>query len=424
MEKKEKKTTKNTASKVEKEVEKNKEPKVRTDNIKKDNSIKVLFLLIGIIIGILLTYLVMSSSKSPVGDIAKNSSKNSKFDSLYETYDVIKEKYYKDIDDETLINGAIDGMMKSLEDKHSMFFDLEEKKSFETELSGTYYGIGAEIKQISDEEVMINKVFDDSPAEKAGLKSGDIFVSIDGESSKGKTSSEIAKNLRSEKKDSSVIVVRRDEEELKIEVQKDNVTLLSVSSEMLDNNIGYIAVGLFGEHTYTQFTKALKNLEEQDMKSLIIDLRGNGGGYLGIVTQMISEFVDQNTVIYQMKTREGIEKYGALNNRTKNYRIVILIDGESASASEIMASALQEQYNATLVGVTTYGKGTVQETLDLSNGTLIKYTIQEWLTSKGNSINDVGIKPDIEVELDDSYFDNPSRENDNQLQKAIEILKN
>ena len=405
------------------DYEKKKEQEIKTERITNNaNSIKVLFLLIGVIIGVLITYLIMNTTKNPVSIIKKTS--NSKFESLYETYDAIKEKYYKDVDDDTLINGAIDGMMKSLEDKHSMFFDLEEKKSFETELSGTYYGIGAEIKQVSDDEVMINKVFDDSPAEKAGLKSGDIFVSIDGESSKGKTSSEIAKNLRSEKKDASTIVVKRDNEELTIEVQKDNVTLLSVSSEMLDNNIGYIAVGLFGEHTYTQFTKALNSLEEENMKSLIIDLRGNGGGYLSIVTQMISEFVDQNTVIYQMKTREGIERYGAINNRTKNYKVVILIDGESASASEIMSSALQEQYGAILVGVTSYGKGTVQETLDLSNGTLIKYTIQEWLTSKGNSINDVGIKPDIEVELDDNYLENPSRENDNQLQKAIEILKN
>ena len=409
--------------KNEKVVKEEREQEIKTERITNNaNSIKVLFLLIGVIIGVLITYLIMNTTKNPVSIIKKTS--NSKFESLYETYDAIKEKYYKDVDDDTLINGAIDGMMKSLEDKHSMFFDLEEKKSFETELSGTYYGIGAEIKQVSDDEVMINKVFDDSPAEKAGLKSGDIFVSIDGESSKGKTSSEIAKNLRSEKKDTSIIVVKRDNEELSIEVQKDNVTLLSVSSEMLDNNIGYIAVGLFGEHTYTQFTKALNSLEEENMKSLIIDLRGNGGGYLSIVTQMISEFVDQNTVIYQMKTREGIERYGAINNRTKNYKVVILIDGESASASEIMSSALQEQYGAILVGVTSYGKGTVQETLDLSNGTLIKYTIQEWLTSKGNSINDVGIKPDIEVELDDNYLENPSRENDNQLQKAIEILKN
>ena len=419
-EKIESKASKKTTSKV---VKEEREQEIKTERITNNaNSIKVLFLLIGVIIGVLITYLIMNTTKNPVSIIKKTS--NSKFESLYETYDAIKEKYYKDVDDDTLINGAIDGMMKSLEDKHSMFFDLEEKKSFETELSGTYYGIGAEIKQVSDDEVMINKVFDDSPAEKAGLKSGDIFVSIDGESSKGKTSSEIAKNLRSEKKDTSIIVVKRDNEELSIEVQKDNVTLLSVSSEMLDNNIGYIAVGLFGEHTYTQFTKALNSLEEENMKSLIIDLRGNGGGYLSIVTQMISEFVDQNTVIYQMKTREGIERYGAINNRTKNYKVVILIDGESASASEIMSSALQEQYGAILVGVTSYGKGTVQETLDLSNGTLIKYTIQEWLTSKGNSINDVGIKPDIEVELDDNYLENPSRENDNQLQKAIEILKN
>ena len=419
-EKIESKASKKTTSKV---VKEEREQEIKTERITNNaNSIKVLFLLIGVIIGVLITYLIMNTTKNPVSIIKKTS--NSKFESLYETYDAIKEKYYKDVDDDTLINGAIDGMMKSLEDKHSMFFDLEEKKSFETELSGTYYGIGAEIKQVSDDEVMINKVFDDSPAEKAGLKSGDIFVSIDGESSKGKTSSEIAKNLRSEKKDASIIVVKRDNEELTIEVQKDNVTLLSVSSEMLDNNIGYIAVGLFGEHTYTQFTKALNSLEEENMKSLIIDLRGNGGGYLSIVTQMISEFVDQNTVIYQMKTREGIERYGAINNRTKNYKVVILIDGESASASEIMSSALQEQYGAILVGVTSYGKGTVQETLDLSNGTLIKYTIQEWLTSKGNSINDVGIKPDIEVELDDNYLENPSRENDNQLQKAIEILKN
>lgn len=417
-EKNERKKSKKNISKEESNEE------VKIENyLKRDNSVKVLFLLIGVMIGVLFSYLLFNSNNSS-NTIIKNSSKNKKFDSIYETYEAIKEKYYKDVDDETLINGAIDGMMKSLEDKHSMFFNQDEKKNFETELSGTYYGIGAEIKQATNEEVMINKVFDDSPAEKAGLKSGDIFISIDSEPSKGKTTSEIATNLRSEKKDSSKIVIRRGEEEIEFVVKKDNVTLLSVSSEMLDNNIGYIAVGIFGEYTYNQFTKALSELEKNGLKSLIIDLRGNSGGYLSTVTQMISEFVDQETVIYQMRTREGTEKYGAINNRTKDYKVVILIDGDSASASEIMASALQEQYNATLVGLTTYGKGTVQETLDLSNGTLIKYTIQEWLTSKGNSINDKGIKPDIEVKLDEKYFDNPTRENDNQLQKAIEILEN
>ena len=194
-------------------------------------------------------------------------------------------------------------------------------------------------------------------------------------------------------------------------------------SEMLENNIGYIAVSTFADKTYEQFTKALTSLEEKGLKSLIIDLRGNGGGYLYTVTEMISEFVDHNTVIYQIKTKDLIERYGALNDKTKSYKVVILVDEDSASASEIMASAMQEQYHAILVGKTTYGKGTVQVTLGLSNDTLIKYTIQEWLTSIGNSINDVGVKPDVEVELSEDFIKHPSRENDNQLQKAIEILK-
>ena len=304
-----------------------------------------------------------------------------------------------------------------------MFFDKENKKEFESELSGSYYGIGAEIKQISEEEVMVNKVFDDSPAEKAGLKSGDVFVSIDGKSTKGKTPSEIAKNLRSEKKDTASIIIRRDGKEMEFKVQKDNVNLLSVSSEMLDGNIGYISVSIFGERTSEQFKNALRTLESQNMKSLIIDLRGNSGGYLSTVTNMLSEFLDTNTVIYQMKTREGIKKYTSINDSKRNYKIVILVDGDSASASEIMASGMQEQYKATLVGTTTYGKGTVQETLDLSNGTLIKYTIQEWLTSNGNSINGTGVKPDIEVELSEEYKNSSTRENDNQFQKALELLR-
>lgn len=381
----------------------------------------ILFLLIGILIGTVTTYLLSIKlfNKKP----KENTIKNSNFQSLYDTYDIIKEKYYKDIDDETLINGAINGLMESLDDKHSMFFDKEAKKDFENELSGSYYGIGAEIKQVNDDEVMINKVFDGSPAEKAGLKSGDIFISIDGKETKGLTVSEIASNLKSEKKEKATIVIRRGEEELTIKVQKDNVNLLSVSSKMLDDNIGYVAVSIFGEKTYYQFKEAIENLEKQNMKSLIIDLRGNSGGYLSTVTYMLNEFLDSSKTIYQMKTREGIEKFNALDNTSKSYKVIILVDENSASASEIMCSAMQEQYGATLVGTTTYGKGTVQETENLPNGTLIKYTIQEWLTSKGNSINDVGVKPDVEVTISEEYTKNPIEANDNQLQKAIELAK-
>lgn len=386
----------------------------------KQVSKNILFLLLGILIGTIVTFLINPSKITKKTIIT---GKNSKFSSVYETYNAIKNEYYKDIDDETLINGAINGMMESLEDEHSIFFDKESKKSFEDELSGTYYGIGAEIRQVNEDEVMINKVFDDSPAEKAGLKSGDIFVSIDGKNTKGMTVSEVASTLKSETKSEAIIIIKRNDEEKTIKVKKDNVNLLSVSSEMLDNNIGYVAVSIFGEKTAEQFSSALESLEKDNMKSLIIDLRGNSGGYLSTVTSMLSEFVDSNTVIYQMKTRKGITKYTSNNDNTKKYKVIVLVDQDSASASEIMASCMQEQYKATLVGTTTYGKGTVQSTLDLSNDTLIKYTIEEWLTSNGKSINKVGVKPDVELSLSEEYKKNPSRENDNQLQKAIELLK-
>ena len=388
----------------------------------KEKNIKIrylLFLLVGLLFGVLSTYLIVSKGKTVV---TRNEVKD-EFAPLYEAYDAIKRDYYKDVNDEDLINGAIDGMMKSLGDKHSMFFDKENKQNFVDELSGTYYGIGAEIKETSDNQVMINNVFDDSPADKAGLKSGDIFVSIDGKSCKGKSSSELASSLKSKSKDKAVIVINRKGKELTFNIVKDNVDFLSVSSKMLDNKIGYIAVAIFGQNTHQQFLKAINKLEDEGMKSLIIDLRGNTGGYLNVVTEMINIFVPKDTVIYQMRLRDVVNKYTAYSSDKKDYKVVILVDKGSASASEIMTSALQEQYKAVVVGKTTYGKGTVQDMLDLSNGTLIKYTTQEWLTSLGKSINDKGIEPDYDIELSEKFKNNPIMENDNQLNKAIELCK-
>lgn len=348
------------------------------------------------------------------------------FDSLYETYDTIMSEYYKDVDSDKLIEGAINGMLESLDDEHTMYFDKKSKEEFDSELSGNYYGIGAQIQLTSDETIKITKVFDDSPAKKAGLKEEDVFVSVDGTSVKGKNATEVANMLKSDSVKTSTIVVKRNYKELTFKVTKENITLFSVSSEMLDNNgknVGYLSVSIFGQKTYSQFKDALTKLEKQDMDSLIIDLRGNTGGYLSTVTNMLEEFIDKGNVIYQIQSSSGVKQYKTVKASEKKYKIVVLIDGGSASASEIMSAAMKEVYGATLVGQTTYGKGTVQTTKNLSNGSMIKYTIEKWLTPSGKNIDKEGIKPDYEVELGDSYKDNPTKENDAQLQKALDLLK-
>jgi carboxyl-terminal processing protease len=378
----------------------------------------ILFSLLGVLIGASTVYLLLGNNKTII-----KTGYDSKFEPVFEAYETIKNEYYKDIDDSKLIDGMINGIMLATEDKHTMFFNKEQTNDFLTDLSGSYYGIGAQIYQTDDEYVTISRVFRKSPAEKAGLQIGDKFVSIDGESMKGKTPTEVSTILRSSESSKATIVIKRGEEEKTIEVEKSVVEIDSVYSEKLDNNIGYIEINTFSSLTDDQFTEALYGLENEGINSLIIDLRGNGGGYLSTVTNIISRFVDRKTPIYQIKNRNNIEKAYSLNDNKLNYKVVILIDENSASASEIMCSALQEQYGAILVGKTTYGKGTVQEMRPLSNKTMFKFTTEEWLTSKGNSINDVGVKPDYEVDLGEEYFNNPIDENDAQLQKAIELLK-
>lgn len=396
---------------------------IKKQQIKKYTEICIIAI-ISMIFGSLITILISDTSKSIV-KVSNYNKEYKEFQPLFEAYEKLKTDYYKDLKTNELIDGALNGMLTATGDKHTMYFNKKQKKEFEEELSGTYYGIGAEIQLNDDKTVSIKKIFDSSPAEKAGLKVNDIFLKIDGKSTEGKNASEVAEILRSSEVKTSTILIKRDNQELEIKVIKENITLFSVSSDILskDNKkIGYIDVSLFSEKTYEQFSDALIKLEKDGMESLIIDLRGNSGGYLTTVTNMLSIFMDTDTVIYKMKTKNNITNYNSVQKGKKNYKVVILVDGDSASASEIMASSMKEKYGATLVGTTTYGKGTVQTTFDLSNESMIKYTIQEWLTPNGNSINEKGVTPDVEVELSEEYKNNPNNENDNQLQKALELL--
>lgn len=381
--------------------------------------------LVSVMIGSIITMFIKDTNCINNGSKVTGNS-YSEFEPLYEAYELVRKNYYESVDTKKLVDGAINGMMEALGDKHSIYFDKESKEAFDSELSGTYYGIGAEIKLNEDKTVSISRIFHESPAEKVGLKVNDVFVSIDGKSVEGKNASEVATMLKSSSVKKSEVVIRRDGKEMSFNITKENITLFSVSSEMLksgDNNIGYINIGIFGEKTYLQFSNALRKLESSNMDSLIIDLRGNSGGYLVTVSNMLNMFIEKDKVIYKMQTQKGITEYKSNLDNDRKYKIIILVDGDSASASEIMAAAMKEQYGAILVGEKTYGKGTVQTTSDLSNGTMIKYTIEKWLTPGGRCVDGVGITPDYEVKLDDIYFSSPSKENDNQLKKALELLK-
>lgn len=390
----------------------------------KENIRLAIIIVISMIIGSVFTMFIKENNNSV--NYSYSSKDRKEFNSLYETYDTIMKDYYKSVDSNTLIEGAINGMLGSLNDEHTMYFDKKSKEAFDSELSGNYYGIGAQIQLTGEGTIKITKVFNDSPAEKAGLKAEDVFVSVDGVSVKGKNATEVANMLKSNTVKKSKIVIKREGNEINFDVTKENITLFSVSSEMLKNNnknIGYLSVSIFGQKTYSQFKDALLKLESQNMDSLIIDLRGNTGGYLYTVTNMLEEFVGKDNIMYQIQSSNGVKKYKSSKETSRKYKIVILVDENSASASEIMAASMKENYGAILVGKTTYGKGTVQTTKNLSNGSMIKYTIEKWLTPNGKNIDKEGITPDYDVNIGDSYLNSPTKENDMQLKKALDLLK-
>ena len=390
----------------------------------KENIRLAIIIVISMIIGSVFTMFIKENNNSV--NYSYSSKDRKEFNSLYETYDTIMKDYYKSVDSNTVIEGAINGMLGSLNDEHTMYFDKKSKEAFDSELSGNYYGIGAQIQLTGEGTIKITKVFNDSPAEKAGLKAEDVFVSVDGVSVKGKNATEVANMLKSNTVKTSKIVIKREGNEINYDVTKENITLFSVSSEMLKNNnknIGYLSVSIFGQKTYSQFKDALLKLESQNMDSLIIDLRGNTGGYLYTVTNMLEEFVGKDNIMYQIQSSNGVKKYKSSKETSRKYKIVILVDENSASASEIMAASMKENYGAILVGKTTYGKGTVQTTKNLSNGSMIKYTIEKWLTPNGKNIDKEGITPDYDVNIGDSYLNSPTKENDMQLKKALDLLK-
>lgn len=380
----------------------------------------ILIMIITLIIGGFLGGFVNQFVTKPTKQ--ESSTVSDEFQEFLNTYEDIKENYYEEIDEGEMLNAGIKGMIDYLGDKYSVYMDEEETEEFNEQVEGKYVGIGTEIMQLEDGSVVVSNPFEGSPAAKAGLQAGDVIIRVNDTDVTGKTSSEVS-NLIKKSADSTVnITVRRDDEEKTFTIERETIEIESVDSSVFDVNdrkVGYIYVSIFAANTYQQFEQALEDLEEDGIDSLVIDVRSNSGGYLDCVTEIASLFLGKGKVIYQLDTKGIVEKVYDETKTKRDYPIAVLINSSSASASEILAASLKESYGAEVVGVNSYGKGTVQRAYQLENGATVKYTIQKWLTPDGNWINEVGVEPTLRVEMNVDYYQNPSDETDNQLQEAL-----
>lgn len=344
---------------------------------------------------------------------------------VVDTYYAIVDNYYGELDRDKLIDGAVEGMISSVGDTFTSYSDTDSTSSFDETINGSYEGIGCTVATLEDGTISVIDMFEDSPSYKAGLKVGDVITKVDGESYEGKSSTDISNYVKNSGKSKIVLTVKRDNEEKDISINLSKVEIPHVSGKVIEQDskkIGYIKISLFASNSYKQFKNKLDELEKSNIDDLIIDVRDNSGGYLSSVTDICNLFLDKGKVIYQLEDSKGKVKKKDTTKEKRKYDIVVLINGGSASASEILASAIKESYGGDIVGTNSYGKGTVQQTKKLLDGSMIKYTTQKWLTPDGNSINEVGVTPTKVVELNEEYFNNHTTENDNQLQEAIKLI--
>lgn len=411
------------------ETKKNKVTKIKTKKSKKifntsKNSFSTLEVVILIFISVVVSLVIgfVVTSKFNKGNLYEKDKNIKKF---IKNYNYIIDNYYEDVDKKQLINNAIKGMLDSLDDDYSYLIGEDDSDTFDIQLEGEYQGIGIEIIGYTNGEIVVHNVFEDSPAKEAGLEKNDIIKKIDEIDCTNKNVTEISKYIREGNKKEFIFEIERDSETKKISVTRNKVTIKSVDSKIIEKDgkkVGYIRIGIFSNIAYKQFKNELGKLEENKIDSLIIDVRDNTGGHLSTAVNIISLFLDSKHVIYQTETKGIVKKYYSNGDVTKKYPIVILQNGNSASASEMLSAALKEEYGAITVGETSYGKGTVQELLDLDDDVEYKITTKKWLTPKGNWINKKGVSVDVEVSLSEEYIENPSEDNDNQLIKALEEI--
>ena len=383
--------------------------------------IAILALAFGGVVGVVLAYTAKPLS------IITNTDSPSDIQEVEKIYDNLLSKYYGEIDKQTLSDAAIKGMIEALNDPYSTYIDAENTDDFDEQIYGYYVGVGTEITLNDENQFEVTNIFENTPATDANIELHDIVVKVNNEDVSGKTVSDIGKLIQGEIGTDVTLTLRRGEAEFDVTITRDRIDLISVTSQIFekdDKRIGYIKVTNFASNTFNQFQTALNELEENDIESLIIDVRDNLGGQLEVATQIASLFLTKDKVVYQLNTNGIIQPIYSTGPGSFQKPITVLINGATASASEVLAIALQESADATVIGTTSYGKGTIQESYKLSTGATIKFTVQEWLSPNGNTVNEVGVKPDIEVSETENSGETDTLETDTVLQTAITIMQN
>lgn len=356
--------------------------------------------------------------------------------SMYQDYskiisveNYVRENYLRDVDEEKFIDGQLKGVLQSLEDPYSVYMNEEEFSSLMQQTSGTYGGIGVVVTPGEDNLITVVSPIEGTPGERAGIKSGDKIIKVDGIEFMAENMDKAVKIMKGEPNTTvTLTIVRKDKqgknEMLDLEIVREEIRLITVKSSIIDDDIGYIKITSFDELTYDDFMTELKKLQTRDIKGLIIDLRNNPGGLLDVTAKIADELLGEGDIVYT-QTKDGKREYLKSGKSQVDYPLAVLVNGGSASASEILSGAIKDHERGTLIGTTTYGKGVVQRIKDLKDGSGLKLTISEYFTPNGTNIHGIGIEPDIVLELpeDIEEIGVDNLKEDNQLQKALEVLK-
>ncbi|HYK73960.1 MAG TPA: S41 family peptidase [Pseudoneobacillus sp.] len=345
-------------------------------------------------------------------------------DKVEQAYELILQRYVEKVDQNQLVEGAIQGMLSTLDDPYSVYMNKETAAQFNQALDSSFEGIGAEVSE-TDGKIIIVSPFKNSPAEKAGIKPKDQILKVDGSSVEGLDLYEATLKIKGKKGTTVKLEILREglKDPITVNIKRDEIPLETVHADVKKESgekIGYIEITSFSENTANDFKKQLKNLEKEGIEGLVIDVRGNPGGLLSSVEEILKEFVTNDKPYVQIETRDGEKKrYFSSLKKEKGYPVAVLVDKGSASASEILAGALKEAESYPLIGETTFGKGTVQQAVPMGDGSNIKLTLFKWLTPDGNWIHKQGVKPDIEVKQTEIYQAHPL-----QVEKPLELDMN